>query len=98
MITTLLEKKGVHKNIDNDKLDFKEMIEKLILINIQIINGFHTYNNKIGQSKQIAIILDRFLVSKEFFQNKMSISTEILPFSRYDHWPINLQWESNQTP
>jgi hypothetical protein len=39
MITTLLEKKGVHKNIDNDKLDFKEMIEKLILINIQMFDN-----------------------------------------------------------
>jgi hypothetical protein len=85
MMTSLLEKKGGLRNLDNESLAFKETIDKIRLVDNQTTYGCHTWNNKRGGSHQIADRLENFLVSKNVIQSQVAVSTETLPFTSFDH-------------
>ena len=42
--------------------------------------------------------LDRFMISEDLMLNKKEISARILPFGGSDHWPIQLEVQSIDTP
>lgn len=49
------------------------------------------------QTKRISVVerLDRFLASKNWFVQRQSLSSQILPFSRSDHFSIDLNIEGD---
>lgn len=65
-------------------------------MDIPIINGKYTWNNKRGGSRHIASGLDRFLVTKNFISEGVYYEATILPCLGLDHWPIKLQVEMKQ--
>ena len=61
------------------------------LVDMETSNGIFTWNNKIGGPTQVALKLDRFIVSKELLLRGSNITTLILPFGGLYHWPIQLE-------
>jgi hypothetical protein len=73
-------------------VDFRELIERLHLIDVPTRNGLFTWNNKRGNEHSIVVLLDRFLLSEVGFQSKHGLSARVLPYHGSDHWPISLEW------
>jgi len=67
-------------------------------VDIQTINGTHTWNNRRGGTNQIASRLDRFLISEQIMMKDVYIGAMILPVVGSDHWPIKLEIDLKQSP
>eukprot|EP00253_Pinus_taeda_P035285 PITA_35285 len=91
LIRSLEEKKGGIRKMDHFMDKFNEMIEDLRLVDIQIINGICTWNNRRGGKNQIASRLDRFLVSEAIMNKDVFVEAKIMPSLGSDHWPIRLE-------
>lgn len=91
MITTLAEKRGGLRKIEPDMEVFRYMISEQRMVDIQTINGTHTWNNRRDGSNQIASRLDRFLVSEQIMNRDVYIDAMILPATGSDHWPVKLE-------
>ena len=98
MITTLEEKRGGLRRIDSDMEAFKDMISEQRMVDIQTINGTHTWNNHRGGTNQVASRLDRFLISEQIMMKDVYIEAMILPIVGSDHWPIKLEIDLKQSP
>ena len=44
--------------------------------------------------KDIACLLDHFLVSESIMMNGGELKVSVLPSARSDHWPIKLEWDN----
>eukprot|EP00253_Pinus_taeda_P023556 PITA_23556 len=98
IIMTLVEKRGGLRRTNQDMEAFRNMISEQRMVDIQIINGIHTWNNHRGGSNQIASRLDRFLVSEQIMNRDVYIEAIILPAIGSDHWPIKLEIYLKQGP
>lgn len=98
MITSLAGKRGGLKRIDPDMEAFRDMISEQRMVDIQTINGTHTWNNRRGGTNQIASRLDRFLVLEQIMRRDVYIEATILPVVGSDHWPIKLEIDLKQGP
>lgn len=85
MITSLAKKRGGMRRTDTDMELFGDTIAEKRLVDIQIINGMHTWNNRRGGNQQIASRLDRFLISEQVMRRDIFIKASILPGMGLDH-------------
>lgn len=60
MIKSLTEKKGGTRTLGKDSIAFLNFINKMTLVDVEILNGTFTWNNKRGWASQVAFKLDRF--------------------------------------
>lgn len=84
--------------MDKAMEQFGDLIREQRLIDIQTINGNHTWNNRRGGANQIASRLDRFLISEQIMMKDVFIEATILPVTGSDHWPIKMEIDLKQRP
>ena len=77
---------------------FRDLLTDLKLVDIPIVNGIFTWNNRRGERHQIASRLDRFLISEELLSVYAYYETTILPSTGSDHWPIQLEIDIRDIP
>lgn len=92
------EKRGGTRRMDKIMEQFGDLIREHKLIDIQTINGNHTWNNRRGGANQIASRLDRFLISEQIMMKDVFIEATILPVAGSDHWLIKLEIDLKQRP
>ena len=66
------------------------MIDSLNLIDVKPTNGVFTWNNRRCGVEAISEMLDRFLVSCYWMNNRLMTNSEILDWRGSNHWPIKL--------
>ena len=88
MIRSLLEKKGGTRQLGSDSIAFQDFIMNMGLVDIEIINGTFTWNNKRGGASQVASKLDRFIVLEDLILTRPSMTASIFPFGGSDHWLV----------
>jgi exonuclease III len=98
IIRSLEEKKGGSRRLDRDSDAFNNLIDDLSLVDLEAINGTHTWTNRRTGTHQIACKLDRFLVSEPTILDGTAVETTILNRTGSDHWPIQLWMEVPATP
>jgi len=98
MIKALGEKRGELRRTEIDMEAFGDWTEAQRLVDIQTINGIHTWNNMRGGRHQIASRLDRFLLSEQIMNWDIFIEAEILPGMGSDHWPIKVELDIKASP
>ena len=98
MILNLDEKRGGIRRLDLDSQAFQRMIEDLNFTEIPTKNGIHTWNNKRGETCQIASRLDRFLLSEDIFLSSLETEAVIAPHEGSDHWLIVLTFQISERP
>jgi exonuclease III len=98
IIRGLEEKKGGSRRLDRDSGDFNSLIDDLRLIDLEAINGTHTWTNRRTGMHQIACKLDRFLVSEPLIMDGTATESSILNRTGSDHWPIQLWLDVPATP
>lgn len=76
--------------MDRDPKLFQETLDKLGLIDIPIVNGTFTWNNRRDGTRHIASILDHFLLSENIFMTSWEMNSKIIPQMVSNHWPIAL--------
>jgi exonuclease III len=85
IIRSLEEKKGGSRRLDRETNEFNSLIENLHLIDLETINGIHTWTNRRTGIHQIACKLDQFLISDSLMLEGTSLEATILNFSSSDH-------------
>ena len=98
IIRGLAEKKGGSRRLDRDSEDFNRLIDDLSLIDLEAINGTHTWTNRRTGMHQIACKLDRFLVSEPLIMEGTAAESSIINRTGSDHWPIQLWLDVPATP
>ena len=63
------------------------------MVDMEIGNGWFTWNNKRGGDHLVASRLDRFLVSEHIVHGTGEIRTDVLPMAGSDHWLVCLNWD-----
>jgi len=58
------------------------------LVDINTNNGLFTWNNKRGGESQVALKLDRFIISEDLMLTGLDMMARILHFWGLDHWPM----------
>lgn len=91
MIRSLSEKKGGIRQLGRDSMAFQNFIMNMGLMDTETINGTFTWNNKRGESSQVASKLDRFIISEDLILTGPAMIASILPFGGSDHWPVQLE-------
>eukprot|EP00253_Pinus_taeda_P023063 PITA_23063 len=92
MIASMEEKKGGRCKINRDGSLLKDFIQNNWLIDLPTANSFYTWNNKRAAPMQIALRLDRFLISDNSVHLGGEFTASILSYSGSDHCPIALHW------
>lgn len=98
MIKSLEEKKGGIFRLEADSLAFTQIIDNLNLIDLEPINGFFSWNNKLGGMHQIGCRLDCFLITQHTLLEGWNIESSIIPTTNSDHWMINLSIDLQTLP
>jgi len=80
MIKSLSEKRRVTGTLSKDSLEFQTFIDNMKLVDTDTSNGLFTSNNKRGGKSQVALKLDRFIISKEIILINKGMIVIILPF------------------
>ena len=62
------------------------------MIDIPIINGNFTWNNRQKDFSYIVEKLDRFLIKEDLDVNNLNIQSSILPIGRSNHYPVRLEF------
>eukprot|EP00253_Pinus_taeda_P024397 PITA_24397 len=98
MIKSLLEKKGGTRMLSKDSVVFQSFTEDMKLVDSEMHNDLLTWNNKRGGDAQVTSKLDIFLISEELMLVNKEITTSVLPFGGFDHWPIQLEIKGIDSP
>ena len=98
MITTLEEKKGGIRSLNNDVEAFNNFIQEANLVDFLPKNGMFTWNNKRGGDRQIASILDQFLIIDTILMDGVTVESDIIPCGGTNHWPVTLDATILGTP
>lgn len=85
LILNLDEKKGGSRRLDQDSNDFNSLIDNINLIDLETINGVHTWTNRRTRIHQIAYRLDRFLIYDSLMLEGTALEEIILDFHGSDH-------------
>ena len=64
LITSLDEKKGGRKHLENENIQFRDNIEELKMVDIATGSEIFTWNNKRGGDWHVASRLDHFFISE----------------------------------
>ena len=88
LITSLEEKKGGRRCLEEECNIFCETIEGPSLVDITPGVGWFTWNNKRTGDRHIASRLDRFLISESIINLGSEIHSSTLSGRGPDHWPI----------
>ena len=70
--------------------DFNAFVDNNNLMDVFPFNGIYTWTNKRAGFANIAVRLDRFLISKDWQMSCSDISSDILAWPGSDHFPISL--------
>ena len=70
--------------------DFTNFVDNNGLMDIPPSQGMYTWSNRRDGFAQIAVRLDRFLLSQEWKLQHFQITSDILPYPESDHYPITL--------
>lgn len=70
--------------------DFTNFVDNNGLMDIPPSQGMYTWSNRRDGYAQIAVRLDRFLLSQEWKLQHFQITSDILPYPESDHYPITL--------
>ena len=62
-----------------------DFIEESKVVDIEIGNGWFTWNNRSEWEYHLALILDRFLASKDILREEGEVSANIFPTVGLDH-------------
>jgi hypothetical protein len=84
--------------VGGDSNNFNSLIDNLNLIDLEAINGIHTWTNRRTRSHQITCKLDRFLISDSLMLEGTTLEASILNVPGSDHWPIQLWLDVPTTP
>lgn len=98
LILNLNEKKGGIPREDLEMESFRDLLNDLRLVDIPTENGIFTWNNRRGETHQIASRLDHFLVSEDLITLDVHFEASILPSLGSDHWPISLSFDIKEVP
>lgn len=98
LIKTSEEKRGGLRRMDKAMEQFVDLIREQRLIDIQTINGNHTWNNRRGGANQIASRLDIFLISEQIMMKDVFIEATILSVTGSDHSLIKMEIDLKQRP
>ena len=90
LITSLEEKKGGRRCLEEECNLFKDTIEELGLVDIYPREGWFTLNNKRIGDHHIASRIDRFLVLDSIIDLGSEIHCATLLGRGSDHWLIEL--------
>jgi exonuclease III len=90
IIRSLEEKRGGTRRLEQETSNFNSFIDTHSLIDLDTINGIHTWTNRRSGSHQIACKLDRFLISDSLMMDGTGMEASILDIPGSDHWPIQL--------
>jgi exonuclease III len=90
IIRSLEEKRGGSRRLDQETNNFNRFIDKHRLIDLETINGIHTWTNKRTGTHQIACRLDQFLISDSLMLEGTTMEASILDIPGSNHWPIQL--------
>ena len=90
LISNLGENKGCRRILDKYQESFYEFLTQSSLVDLEIGNGWFTWNNKREQENLVAFFLDQFLVSKNIMHSMGEIVVDVLPAAGSNHWPISL--------
>jgi len=92
LITSLQEKHGGTRKLDQNSEKFNSMIHQLNLVDVRTTNGVFTWNNKRIGEHVVASRLDRFLLSKSIATSGRDHHAVSLPTIGSDHWALSLSW------
>jgi exonuclease III len=98
MITGLEEKKGGHRSLGNDNINFNDTIGRLKLIDVGTDNGMFTWSNRRSGAQHISCRLDRFLISEAIMMDGLAWNATVIDTPGSDHWPILLTLNITGTP
>jgi hypothetical protein len=70
--------------------DFAQFVENNDLMDVKPLNGKFTWTNRRAGFAQIAVRLDRFLLSHEWKLGRFQIQSDILSLPDSDHFPISI--------
>ena len=79
LITSLRENKGGRRVRDKYQEEFREILSQSSLVDLEIGDGWFTWNNRRGGDHLVASRLDRFLVSENITRGSGEIWTNVLP-------------------
>ena len=85
LIISLREKKGGRIALEKYQEEFREILTLDPLADMELGDGWYTWNNMRGGDTLVASQLDRFLVSENFFRGVGDIRTSVLPGAGSDH-------------
>ena len=68
------------------------------LVDTDMNNGLFTWNNKRGGESQVALKLDRSIISEDLRLTNKEMIVRILPFGGLDHWLIEMEVHGIGTP
>ena len=98
LIANLGEKKGRRRALDKYQEAFSEFLSQSSLVDVEIGNGWCTWNKKRVGEHMVASPLDHFLVSENIMHSTGEILADVLPATGSDHSPICLSWDWSCSP
>ncbi len=85
MIKSLSEKKGGTRSLSKDSMDFQTFADNIKLVDTNWNTSLFTWNNRRGGDSLVALMVDRFFISKNLMLNGKEVSARVLPFPGSDH-------------
>ena len=79
--------------LDKYQEDFRETLSNSTLMDLEMGDGWFTWNNRRGSDHLVASRLDRFLVAESIVRGVGEIRANVIPVACSDHWPVCLRWE-----
>ena len=79
--------------LDKYQEEFREALALSSLMDLEIGDGWFTWNNRRGKDHLVASRLDRFLVTENMVRGAGEIGENVIPVAGSDHWPVCLSWE-----
>ena len=78
-------KKGGKQMLDKYQEEFRETLANCTLVDMEMGDGWFTWNNRRGGDHLVASILDRFLVAKSIVRGAGEIRENVIPTAGSDH-------------
>ena len=85
MIKSLTEKKEGTRTLGKDSIAFQNFLNNMRLVDMDTINGIFTWNKKRGGTSQLALRLDRFIISEDLLLTSRTMTAFILHFGGSNH-------------
>ena len=97
IISNIREKKGGRRSLDKFQEAFNNFFIQSPVVDMEIGNGWFTWNKKRGGEHLVSLWLDRFLVSEHIVHGMGEIRVDVLPATGSNHWPVCLNWDCSSS-